>query len=208
MSFGTMVSQILTDINRGSQHAPRVKQAICDAITRFEAKKLGWNQRRQETAIQRGDEYVALPEDWVEAGYLRIQDGTRRDPLTKRSVDWVEEHVWSDDDFGFPTDYCIEARQIRFNPIPDRSYSLVMLFQCKFTDVSLSASDEADNVWTNEGAILTRTWAHGEVLFKYIRGDQMDDGQALVQYAETTLLMEFEARGAREQSSNRLRAHL
>ncbi len=208
MPFGTMVQQILTDINRGSQHAPRVKQAIVDAITRFEAKKLGWNQRRQETAIERGDEYVELPQDWVEAGYLRLQDGTNRDRLTKRSVEWIEENVTTNDDYGFPTDYCIEARQIRFNPIPDKSYSLVMFFQCKFTEVSISADDSASNVWTEEGGILIRTWAHGEVLFKYIKGDEMAAGQGLVQYAEGPLLAEFEARGAREQSSNRIRAHL
>lgn len=208
MSFGTMVSQIQTDINRGSQHAPRIKQAICDAITRFEAKKFGWNQRREETAIQRGDEYVALPQDWVEAGYLRLQNGTLRTPLTKRSLEWMEDSQVDDTYYGRPTDYAIEARQLRFYPNPDQSYSLVMLFQCRFTDVSLSASDAAANVWTEEGGILIRTWAHGEVLFKYIKGDEMAAGQAIVQYAEGALCGEFEARGAREQSSNKLRAHL
>lgn len=208
MSFGTMVQQILTDINRGSQHAPRVKQAIADAIARFEAKRFGWNQRRQETALQRGDEYVELPQDWVEAQYLRLQDGVLREPLTKRSVQWMEDNLLADDAFGVPKDYAIQARQIRLNPITDKSYSLVMLFQCKFEDVSLSSSDEASNVWTEEGAILIRTWAHGEVLFKYIKGDEMSAGQAMVQYAEGTLSDEFEARAAREQSTNRIRAHL
>src|SRR5882672_2703474 len=113
MSFGTMVQQILTDINRGSQHAPRVKQAIADAIARFEAKRFGWNQRRQETALQRGDEYVELPQDWVEAQYLRLQDGVLREPLTKRSVQWMEDNLLADDAFGVPRDYAIQARQIR-----------------------------------------------------------------------------------------------
>lgn len=208
MSLGTMVTQILTDINRGSQHAPRVKQAIADAITRFEAKKFGWNQKRQETGIERGDEYVEIPQDWVEAGYLRLQQDTLRSRLTKRSVEWMEDHQTDNTLYGKPTDYAMEARQIRFYPIPDQSYSLVMLFQCKFPEVSASASDDATNVWTEEGQILIRTWAHGEVLAKYIKGDETPAGLALVSYAESTLCNEFEARAAREQSSNTIRASL
>lgn len=208
MSFGTMVQQILTDVNRGSQHAPRVKQAIVDAISRFQNKRLGWNQKRQETSIQSGDEYIALPDDWLESAFVRLQDGTNRLKLVKRDWEWIEDHLTSDQTIGQPSDYAIQARELRLFPICDRSYSLVMLFQCKLPGISLSASDDASNAWLEEGDLLIRNWAMGEVLVKYIQGDSAPLGSSMILFAEGALLAEFEAQASRESSSGRIRARL
>ncbi len=208
MSFGTMVSTILNDINRGSQHASRVKQAIVDAISRYQTKRLGWNQNRQETSIIRGDEYLALPSEWIEVDLVRLQDGSRRRKLDEVGYEWMEDNLRDDTYFGLPTKFAIENRRLRLYPIPDRSYSLMMIFQLELPEISLSASDDATNAWMEEGELLIRTHAQGDVMVRYIQGDSIPLGQQLVSFAETMLLPQLELQASREQASGRLRAHL
>lgn len=206
--LGTMVSKILTDLNRGSQHAPRAKQAIADAIEYFKTKRLGFNQNRMEAAITRGTEILELPPEWIEVDFVRLQDGTERVPITEKGYAWIEDNLRDNTYYGRPQHFAIQNRELRLYPITDASYSLMMIFQCEFPEVSASAADTTSNVWTNEGELLVRTYAQGEMMVNYIQGDAVTGGAALMSFALDTLLNKYESRAAREQGAGKIRGHM
>lgn len=206
--FGTMVSNIRGDLNRGDQHDPRIKKAIIDAIRYYGGKKLPWNTKRLEALITAGDEYYQLPVGWKQVDTLRLEDGDNRDPLTQRGPDWIDNRSRSRTFSGMPTDYAVEARELRFYPIPDRSYSLTMVLLYEFPEISASASDGATNPWMTEGEELVRKRAFGDLLVSYIGGDEAQRGLLFLGECQTQLLPELEAQAAREQSSGGIRPFL
>lgn len=206
--YGSMVSRIRTDLNRGSAHDNRIRQAIIDALRFYRASRFGWNQKRAETLIQNGDEFLDLPPDWIEVDFLSLEDDNTRDPLNERTYDWIEERTRSRDQTGRPTDYAIQNRQLRFYPAPDRSYSLVMSLLYELQNVSISASDGATNAWMSEGEELIRKHAMADLLVNYIKGDEIPNGLVLKTEVKNEIVPALEARAAREQSSGKIKAFL
>jgi hypothetical protein len=204
----TMVRRIRTDINRGSAHDTRIKEAIVDAIKRFRGKRLGFNQKISETVLISDQEVVALPVDWMEADFLRLEVDQDRYPLREVAYDTIEEKQRGLPTTGMPRDYAIQHRQLRFYPIPDQSYTLVFSFQFDLPEVSVSASDAATNAWMDEGEELIRKQATGDLFVSYIGGDKKQDGALLLSEVENAILPSLETRAAREQSSGSIRAFL
>lgn len=205
--YGSMVTRIRTDINRGSAHDNRIRQAIIDAIRFYKATRFGWNQKRAETLLLEGDEFVDLPPDWIEVDLLTLEDANNRDPLNERTYDWIEERARSRDFQGRPTDYAIQNRQLRFYPTADQSYSLVMSLLYELRDVSISASDGVSNAWMSEGEELIRKHAMADLLVTYIGGEETQRGLLLRDDCER-IATALESQAAREQSSGRIKAFL
>jgi hypothetical protein len=204
----TMVRRIRTDINRGSAHDGRIKEAIVDAIKRFRGKRLGFNQKTAETVLISDQEVIALPVDWMEADYLRLEVDRDRYPLREVAYSTIEERQRGLPSTGMPRDYAIQHRQLRFYPIPDQSYTLVFAFQFDLPEVSVSASDAAANAWMDEGEELIRKQATGDLFVSYIGGDKKQDGALLLSEVENAILPSLETRAAREQSSGLIKAFL
>ena len=206
--YGSLVTRIRTDLNRGSAHDNRIRQAIIDAIRFYRSTRLGWNQKRAETLVQDGDEFVDLPPDWIEIDQLVLEEDNTRDPLIERTYDWIEERRRTRDLSGRPTDYAIQARQLRLYPPADQSYSLVMSLLYELRDVSLSASDGTTNAWMTEGEELIRKHAFADLLVYYIAGEETERGLMIREEVSTRILPVLEAQAAREQSSGRIKAFL
>lgn len=207
-NFGNMVRRIRTDLNRGNSHDARIKEAICDAIAHYRAKRLGFNQKRSYTTLQSSQEFLSLPTDWIEVDHLRLADGDEREPLAEVSYDWIEDEQRGTPWTGEPTRFAIHARQLRFYPTPDRTYSLVISFLCRLDAVSISASDGATNGWMTEAEHLVRTYAIGDLYVHYVGGSEIQRGMALKAEADEVILPTMERQVAREQSSGRLRAFM
>lgn len=206
-TFGETVSNIRTDLNRGTAHDTRIKKAIVDAIKFYRAHRFGWNLKRAETVIEQGDEFVAIPTDWIEVDHMRLEKDGVRDPLVEVSYDWIEERQRNAQQ-GRPCNYAIENREIRIYPIADTSYSLMMSFQFELKDVSVSASDGAENAWLTEGEELIRKHAVADLYVNYFRGETIPEGQALAAYVENELVPNLENQAAREQSVGKTKAYL
>jgi hypothetical protein len=208
-TFGTMVQRIREDLNRGSDFDSRIKQAICDAIVYYSPSRLGFNTKRSRALITSGMEVVALPTDWVESDYLRLEDNGDRIPFDEVTYDWIEDRRENDTDRGMPQKYAIQHREMRLWPIPDHSYTLVFSFQYELRDVSISASDGATNGWMTDAEQCVRAWAQGDVLINYVGGPEaIEKGLMLQAKAENVFLPKLEARAAREQSSGQVRGFL
>ncbi len=206
--YGSMVTRILTDINRGNAHADRVKLAINAALRFYRANRFGWNQKRAETLIQSGDEFIDLPPEWLEVDQLVLEDDNNRDPLTERTYDWIEERLRTRNRSGRPTDYAIQNRQLRVYPPADRSYSLVMSLLYELQDVSLSSSDLASNAWMTEGEELIRKHAMADLFVMYIGGEETQRGMTLRKDVSSRIVPALEMQAAREQSTGKIKAFL
>lgn len=208
-TFGRMVERIRGDLDRGTDFDARIKEAICDAIVFYRSKRLGFNTKRSRSLITSGMETVSLPTGWLEADYLRLEDNGQRIPIDEVTYDWIEERQDNDGDRGQPEKYSIQHRELRLWPIPDRSYSLVFSFQYQLTEISVSASDGATNAWMTEAEQLIRSYAQGDVLINYIKGQEaMEAGLLLQTKANEEYLPTLESEAAREQSSGKVRSFM
>lgn len=206
--FSNMVRRIRTDLNRGTAHDTRIKEAIADAIKRFRSKRLGFNQKSSTTVLISSGEVIALPTDWIEVDHLRLELGADRYPLKEVDYDWIEDRQRGSPSDGQPTRFAIQNRQMRFYPIPDKSYTLNMSFHFEMNEVSASASDAATNAWMDEGEELIRKHAMGDVYVSYIGGDRKEDGLLLLTEVEERILPSLESRAAREQTAGNIRPFL
>lgn len=207
-TLGRMVERIREDIDRGTDFDGRIKQAICDAIVYYGTRRLGFNSKRARAVIESGMETVALPTDWVEADFMRLEDDGQRQPFREVQYDWIEERRDNDADRGVPEVYAIEHRQMRIWPIPDHSYTLVFSFQYRLTNVSISSSDAETNAWFTEAEQPIRKWAQGDLLIQYIDGaEKIAKGKLLKQEADDAMDV-LEAAAVREQSTGTVQGFL
>lgn len=207
--FGSMVRRIRTDLNRGTRHDTRIREAIADAIKFYRSYRFGFNQKRQTTTLNPDTEYLILPSGWLEVDSLRLEDGITRTPLEERGFDWIDDNYQALDMTGRPMYFSIQNRQIRFAPIPDTSYSLVMSFLYQLPEVSASASDEATNAWMTEGEELIRKHAISDLRVNYLGGaEEIQKGMALRQECSDVIAPALEAQAARESTAGRLRGFL
>jgi hypothetical protein len=208
-TFGQMVARIREDLNRGADFDNRIKQAVVDAIVFYKSSRLGFNTKRARALITSGMEDVALPLDWVEADFMRLEDNGQRIPFQEVGYEEIESYRENDSDRGMPASYAIQHRKMRLYPIADRSYTLVFSFHYELKDVSLSASDDATNGWLEEADQLIYYRAKGDVLINYVDGPEASEKGLLLQdRAENEILPKLEAQAAREQSAGKVRGFL
>lgn len=208
MDYGTMIRRIRTDLNRGSSHDSRIKEAICDAIKRYRAVRLGFNQKKARTVLTSDNELIVLPDHWMEVDHLRLEVDSERDPLREVTYDWIEDKQRGTPFNSKPTHFAIHNRELRFYPIPDRSYTLVMSFHCDLPEISVSAADEATNAWMTEGEELIRKRAMGDLKVIYIGGSMIPEGRDLLDEVSRDILPSLETRASREQTSGQIRPFL
>ena len=208
-TLGEMVARIREDIDRGTDYDARIKRAIAEAIRFYRSRRLGFNLKRAYAVLTSGNEYVSLPTDWIEADFLQLNDNTRREPMEEVTYDWIEDRSGPTDERGEPYKYAIQHRTLRLYPIPDRTYTLMLSFQYELKDVSLSASDNASNAWTDEAEELIRKHAMSELYVLYIDGpESIGKGKMLRMECSDEILPVLEAQAAREQSSGRIKPFL
>lgn len=208
-SFGQMVGRIREDLDRGSNYDTRIKQAIVDAIRFYRTNRLPFNTKRSRAVTQPSQEYYPLPLDWIEADFLRLETDGVRNPIRAVTYDWIEDHNRNDGNTGRPLKYAIQSYELRLYPVPDRSYTLALSFLYDLQSVSLSASDDVTNAWTDEAEELIRKHAMSDLKVNYVGGaDQIAEGQLLRRECSDEILPVLVSKAARQNSSGRMRAFI
>lgn len=212
-TIGEVVAKIREDVNRGSDFDDRIKRAIADAIFSYRAKRVGFNIKRARATLLSGMEYVSLPTDWIEADFMQLKDGTRREELDEVTYDWIEDERGPTDERAEPYKYALQNRTLRLYPIPDRTYTLMFSYQFEFKNISRSSSDNTSSPWLTEGEECIRTKATADV-YKYIGGQEALQLSALHKMeaegpdGDGGLIAKLEAQAAREQSSGKIKGYL
>lgn len=168
VGFVTAVNRITGDLNRGSDFASRVKEAIEAAIIFYQAKRLPWNQSRR--GFTAATEYRSLSESYVLIDTLTVDLGSQRRALISKPHEWITERKVDPNFTSEPVYYAQFARQLRFYPAPDQTYSFEATIIESQTEISVSATDSASNIWTTEGLELIRVHVMIEMLEMYIGG--------------------------------------
>lgn len=170
VGFVTAVNRITGDLNRGSDFASRVKEAYEAAIVFYEAKRLPWNRSRR--GFTANTEYRSLSESYVLIETLTVDLVSSRQPLIAKPHTWINERNVDPNYTSEPVYYSQFARQLRFYPAPDQTYSFEATIIEAQTEISASASDSASNIWTTEGFELIRLHTMIELLDLYIQGPE------------------------------------
>lgn len=167
--LATVVARIRSDIDRGTDFDGRIKQAIEDAIHYYRGARFGFNTKRKDFVVSA--EYTSLTANWLEADVIALERSAAYvNPLIEKPYTWIHSEKRDPDYEAEPQFFAIQNRQLRLYPAPDQTYSLQMSYLYDLQDVSISASDSAENAWLNEGLELIRAHATVDLLENYIDG--------------------------------------
>lgn len=196
--FATVVSDIASDLDRGSDFHARIRVAIQRAIQFYRAKRFGFNEAR--TTFTNNAEYLSLSVAWLEIDSIRLNDASGHfRPLHEKSFGYIEDQARDPDHTDEPVYYAVYGRQVRFYPAPDATYSFQLAYLADLTEVSASASDSASNGWLNDGLELIRCHAMVELLEVYIDGAESMAKAERLRVREQQELAQLKRRANREQ---------
>lgn len=187
-TLGTMIADIVEDLDRGSEYESRVQKAIVRSIIFYKAQRFHFNTGRSTVLVSA--ERTSLSADMLITDQMILQvDGVALRNLQPRTSKWIDSHKTDETYTGEPVYYSIEDRQLRLFPPPDQSYSIEMHGLFDYTGISASTSDSTtSNVWMSRdgGYDLIRQRAMAEVLAVYVKGNEA------VEQAQTMRTLEGE----------------
>lgn len=205
--LATVVSRIQDDLNRGSDFAARIRQAITDAIFYHRAMRFGWNQKRKTFTVS--SEYTSLTANWIEIDSLVLQtNGDELLPLCEKPWGVIENWQRDADETDEPTHFAIQYRQLRLWERPDQTYSVEMAYVYDLTPVGGSLSESFSTAWLNEGEQMIRLHAKGDVLINYIDGPEAIEKGGLCIQQSREIMKQLKRRANREQGGGHVQPWL
>ena len=163
--FGTMKARIADELSR-SDLTSQISNHILDAIKRHETRVFWFNKTEATLNTAAGDEYYALPSDFLQVDSLRITYNEENDVLTERSYKYIDDRSIIQ---GEPTVFAIHREQLRLYPIPDQVYPLTMAYVYR---PAALVNDTDSNVWTTDAEELIRSSACRNLCLTVIRDPQ------------------------------------
>lgn len=114
-------------------------------------------------------EIVALPTDFIDSLSLSLSSSTPRATIDYRPADQFRQEFQYGDS-GVPRIYTIIGSSIYLQPVPDQAYGLNLIYQSKFTN--LSVSNPANALLTNYPSVyLYGTLTHAAI---YMQDEKME----------------------------------
>lgn len=205
--YATFVAEIAEDLNRGSDFHARIRRAIHSAIEHYKAKRFTFNEAR--TTATSSAEYLSLSFAWIELDSVRVEDDSGFwNPVIAKSFDFIEHRSRDPNDSDEPVYYAEYGQQLRFWPIPDRTYSFQVAYHAELTSISLTASDSASNAWINEGRELIRCHALVDLLELYIDGPEAMQKASILRGRESQEFNRLKSRANRQQGTGHVEPFL
>ena len=157
MTTLAVMKQRIADELARSDLTPMIAYAISDAIKRYQSKRFYFNESRDVTfdtvaAQEFYDQYdhSAIP-NLMEIDYIKLVNGSIYWDINRVIPEAMEVYNAAS---GQPYSYTYYAQQLRFYPIPDAVYSIVVAAQIKIDE---PASDtELNNIWMTDAEQLIR----------------------------------------------------
>lgn len=172
-NYGVMQVKIAAEIERDDLTTP-IKEAILSAIDHYESMRFWFNEKRSTASIS--TEFADMPTSLVEVDSIKITSGSSDYELTPRSYGYLDRITTNSTYTGPPVDYSIYAKQFRFYPIPDKTYTVTLSYINTLTDLSASVDS---NDWMTIGETLIRHRAEADLRINKI-GSDFAKQQALI----------------------------
>ena len=198
-TFSAMETRIGSELRRTSL-TTQITAAVLSAIHFYRSQRFTWNTVRTAYQLLPDTEFTSFPGDLIEVDTLVLQSsGDELDYLEERSFHWLDrEKEWAAYK-SRPDIFVVQANQIRWYPVPEKTYSYVMSYHYALPDVSATAS----NAWMNEGEELIRMHAKVDMLENIIRGPESFQEAQLLRGREADILKVLKKRARRLHSTGR-----
>jgi hypothetical protein len=140
-TFTTLKSAVADFLNRSDLTAP-IENFIALAEAQINRDLRHWKMETRSSGQQSpSDEYMQLPNDWIETIRLHITDnGTSPLNLMSRAS-MADKRASNEDAIGVSTHYTHADGQIQLYPTPSATTNLELLYYAKPTALSASNSD-------------------------------------------------------------------
>lgn len=167
--FITMQNRIARELRHESSAfvsgiQTEIKENIRSAIQHYENDEYWFNQRRATRNSVAGQEWYAVPLDFIVFVNLSFTDNDIKTTLEPRSYDELEE-MSNASLRARPQYYCLFDQQFRLYPIPDQSYVLTLAYTRKLWPIrdgvevvgGTLSEDNDTNAWLTDAETLIRS---------------------------------------------------
>lgn len=164
--FGTMRNRIARETRfvptaASSGVDTEISEAIRDAIKFYELEAFWFNEQQRTTTTTAGQDYYALPDDYVDMKGVSLLNTGRWDVLEAVAFSDIENTNFSTQRRR-PRGYCVFNKQLRLAPVPDAVYTVRMTYIRRLSADPLSqpyrelTADTDTNEWMTDGEQLIR----------------------------------------------------
>jgi len=202
--FQTMKLRILDELTR-TDLTSQAGLAINSAIAHYESERFWFNEARSTTNTVSGQEYYALPSDYIDTDVLSVVINNYSYVLPQRTHTQLEEWYVSNSSYtGYPRDHSIYEEQIRLYPIANGAYPLTLSYIKQLTSLS---ADADTNAWmtVGEGEELIRSRAEADMCARIL---QDLDRAAIYKALETETYSKLHGKTNKRLMRGRSRRHM
>lgn len=198
--YGTMQTRIKNELKRGDLTS-EIQDAIISALRFYKKQRFRFNIARATANTADGNEYYALPDDFIELDTMTLTEGQRVEFMEERTHFWIDQNKGTTNYEGEPYVYAVQADQFRLYPTPDATYTMTITYAYELTEPT---SDGASTAWFTDGEELIRTHAKVDLLENIVRGQEsFIEAQALRRREQETL-RQLRTEYKRSQSAGRI----
>jgi len=202
MNLGDLESRIYREIHKTL--STDVRNAVLEAVEFYKTERFWFNEAHESFNITASAVYsmsLVIPK-CINIDTMRVYQGGNPFVLQQQSWNYLDELDTGNVTADTPTDYAIHHEMLRLYPTPTATTSIQVTYH---KGVTLSSSNSASTVWTNEGADLIRHRAKA-ILYSAVL---LDPAQAQVEQSlENMTLNRLFARTAKKVSSGKLKGWL
>jgi hypothetical protein len=204
-------TDIRTDINRSTSGLPdtRIDSAVKNVLLQFRAERLGFNIKR--VGISMGDEYVQLPDDFIEIDAVKLDVSSYVKPMIEVGADWIHKEKRSPNFSSIPVYFAFDrnesTRYLRLYPPPDQTYSAEMTYLADLAE-SASFTDNLSLAWFDDAYLLVKYAAMAELELTYIGGESGQAKGSLYLQMASSAMDRIRKQQRVEQSSGSIEPHI
>lgn len=200
-TYSQLVDRIILDTARGdTSYTDTVKLHILDAIEHYSTRRFWFNEGSFTVTTSASAASYAVPTDNLEIDTAIVTVGGRKMPLVRKTFSEIE-NLDSGQVFADPFYFTQFAEQIRFYPVPDKTYT-VSLTGMKYIPTLSNTSDS--NSWTTVAQELIR--ARTEKTLYGFRYKDIEAAQ-IMQVAEDNALERLDAQTVKHQSTGKTKGY-
>lgn len=200
-TYSQLVDRIILDVARGDTSiTDTVKLHVLDAVEHYSTRRFWFNETSGAVTTSASLATYAVPADCLEIDHATISINGTKYPLKRTTYQDIDSR---DDGLSFADPYLFAqyAEQLRFYPVPDKTYTVSLTYQKMIA--TLSATGDS-NAWTTVAQELIRARAE-----KNIYGFRYKDSEAaqLMQIAEDNALARLEEQTQKHQSTGKIKGY-
>lgn len=164
--LGTMKTRIESELSR-TDLTSEIQDEIISAIEHYKHHRFHFNEQEKTAPTVASEQYIALPDDFIELDKLRITVNSRTyplEPVTFGAVTDIDESTYT----GIPVRYAIYNQQIRLYPTPNAVFTLTL---SGLQGLDALSADSDTNAWMTDGEELIRSRARAATQINYLYDD-------------------------------------